>query len=381
MPRILLVHQPTDGGVGRHVADLATGLARRGLEVTLCGPALPATAFELQDRVAHARLDLQREVSPAADFRALRDLAAVVREVEPDVLHAHSSKAGVIARLARLTGRRLPLVYTPHLYSFASSFAGGPQRVLYREIERALAPLASRVVCVCEQEASLARAIGPEDRVRVVYNGIPPVATGAPADARMAKLAQLGPVLCAIALLHPRKGLATLVDATPTILESHATAQIAIWGEGPDRQRLQARASELGVAHAVHFLGLCADPTAALGSAEVFVHAALAEAFPYVILEAMSAGVPIVASDVGGVGEAVIDGHSGVLVPPGHSASLAQAVVELLDDSQRRREMGANALARFEDRFTMERMLDGTVSVYGEIAPACREAAPARLPS
>ncbi len=317
----------------------------------------------------------------AADFRALRDLAAVVREVEPDVIHAHSSKAGVIARLARLTGTRLPLVYTPHLYSFASSFAGGRQRVVYREIERALAPLASRVVCVCEQEALLARAIGPEDRVRVVYNGIPPAPVDVPADARMAELAQLGPVLCAIALLHPRKGLATLVDATPTILESHPAAQIAIWGEGPDKQRLQTRASELGVAHAVHFLGLCSNPTAALASAEVFVHPALAEAFPYVILEAMSAGVPIVASDVGGVGEAVIDGQSGMLVPPGDSASLSQAVVELLDSSERRGQMSEQALARFEHRFTMERMLDGLMSVYGEIAPACRENAPARLTS
>jgi glycosyltransferase involved in cell wall biosynthesis len=379
MPRILLVHQPTDGGVGRHVADLATGLARRGYAVTLCGPAPPSTATMLEGQVDHVQLDLRREVDPVADFKAVRRLAAVAQQAKPDVIHAHSSKAGVVARLTRLAGMRLPLVYTPHLYSFASSFAGGTQRLVYREIERALAPLASRVVCVCEHEASLARAIGPADKVRVVHNGIPPVSAEAYADTRIAQLAQRGPVICAIALLHPRKGLATLVEATPAILANHPSAQIAIWGDGPDRQRLEALATQLGVMHAVHFLGLCSDPVAALAGADVFVHSALAEAFPYVILEAMSTGTPIVASDVGGIGEAVLDGESGTLVAAGQSGALSQAIVELLSSSERREQMGAQALQRFESRFTLELMLDGLLGVYEEIAPACEAIEPAGL--
>ncbi len=371
MRRILLVHQPIDGGVGRHVADLATGLAKRGVEVTLCGPTRPEIEVSSQEHIRYVMLEMSREVKPGADIAAVRKLAGIVRETRPDVIHAHSSKAGVLARLERISNMRTPLVYTPHLYSFASSFAAGAQRLAYREVERALAPLASRVVCVCEQEARLARAIGPTDRVRLVYNGVCAAPRETSPDARMLELSQRGPVVCAIALLHRRKGLDTLIAAAAEVLASHPDAQIAIWGDGPELHDLQAHAAALGISDAVHFLGLCPDPIAALAGADVFVHPALAEAFPYVILEAMSAGVPIVASDVGGIGEAVIDSESGVLVPPGESAPLAQALVELLANPDRRAQMGAQALERFERCFSMERMLDGVSDVYDEISPAC----------
>jgi glycosyltransferase involved in cell wall biosynthesis len=266
---------------------------------------------------------------------------------------------------------RTPVVYTPHLYSFASSFAREITRSAYREVERALAPLASGVVCVCEAEAELARTVGRADRVRVVYNGIePPSRTSA--DPRMTELARTGPVICAMALLQHRKGLDTLIDATPGILERYPRAQVAIWGDGPALHDLQAQAAELGVTHAVHFLGLCTDPLAALSGADIFVHPARAEAFPYVILEAMSVGLPIVASDVGGVGEALVDGESGALVAPGQSDALMRILVEILADSERQQSMGKAARSRFEQHFTLETMLDGLVEVYGELAPACR---------
>jgi glycosyltransferase involved in cell wall biosynthesis len=367
MRRVLLVHQPIDGGVARHVADLASGLAERELEVTLCGPAPPVVAWHPQANIRCVELDLCREIKPRTDLAAARRFTDIVRDTRPDVIHAHSSKAGVLARLQRLVNMHVPLVYTPHLYSFASSFASGAQRLAYREIERALAPLASRVICVCEQEAELARAIGPKDRVRLVYNGVAAAPPGEPADPRISELSRIGPVVCAIALLHRRKGLETLIAAAPSILASHPSAQFAIWGDGPELHRLQAHAARLGVEHAVHFLGLCADPIAALRDAHVFVHPALAEAFPYVILEAMSAGKPIVASDVGGIGEALIDGHSGVLVPPGESARLAEAVVELLANGAMAERIGAGALARFESHFSLTQMIDGVIGVYGEI--------------
>jgi glycosyltransferase involved in cell wall biosynthesis len=368
MRRVLLVHQPIDGGVARHVADLASGLAEREFEVTLCGPAPPAAVSQAQIR--HVELDLCREIKPGADLTAVRKLTGIVRETRPDLIHAHSSKAGVLTRLQRMRNMRIPLIYTPHLYSFASSFASGTRRVAYREIERVLSPLASRVICVCEQEAKLARAIGPEDRVRLVYNGVAPAPQQAPAAHEVSELARTGPVVCAIALLHPRKGLDTLIAAAPTILASHPGAQFAIWGDGPELHRLQALAASLGVGHAVHFLGLCTDPIAALRDADVFVHPAFAEAFPYVILEAMSAATPIVASDVGGIGEALIDDRSGLLVSPGDSAQLAQAVVELLGDAGMRKRIGAGALERFESHFSLTQMIDGVIDVYNEISHA-----------
>ena len=134
-----------------------------------------------------------------------------------------------------------------------------------------------------------------------------------------------------------------------------------------DLQVLRARASRLDVAEAVHFLGRSADPLSLLRGAQIFVHPSWAESFPYVVLEAMSLGLPIVASDVGGVGEAMSAGESGMLVAPGDPRALARALIELLEDHDRGARMGAAAKLRFEQRFTRTQMIDGVAGVYEEV--------------
>ncbi len=290
----------------------------------------------------------------------------IIREERPDVIHAHSSKAGAVARLARFSHPRTPVVYTPHGYAFAGHFSRSAERLAYRGVERTLAPLASRTICVCEAEARLARSIGPSKRVRVVYNGIGPAQDG-PVGRRIAELSRLGPVISALTLLRPGKGLETLIDAFPRVLVRHPTAQLAIVGDGPDLQALRAQTELRGVADAVHFLGSSTEPQAVLRGLDVFVHPSWAEAFPYVILEAMSLSRAIVASDIGGVGEAVVDGESGLLVPPRDDAALARAIVEMLDDPGRRAQIGATALARVGRQFTTSAMIDRLASVYDEL--------------
>ena len=363
MTRILLCYQPTDGGVGRHISDLAVGLGERGYEIVLCGPAAPE---ELAGRVPFVPLDLRRQIGPGADLAALADFARILTHVRPDIVHAHSSKAGAVARLARLLHPRTPVIYTPHGYAFAGYFSRPAERLAYRGIERALAPLASRVVCVCEAEARLARSVGPKGRVRVVYNGIEPAGDG-PADARVAELARRGPVIGALTLLRPGKGIETLIDAIPRVLESHPSTQLAILGQGPDLDVLRRRARLRGVAHAVHFLGPSAAPLEALRGMDVFVHPSWAEAFPYVILEAMSLARPIVASNVGGIGEALVDGESGVLVAPRDDAALAGALADILDEPDRRARLGSMALSRVAERFTRAMMVEHFASVYDEL--------------
>ncbi|MGA7704338.1 MAG: glycosyltransferase [Solirubrobacteraceae bacterium] len=367
MPRVLLVHQPTEGGVGRHVRDLAAGLAGRGYEVMLGAPDWPHGLDPTTEGVRHVELDLGRAVSPGMDFRALRELGRVLRCARPDIVHAHSSKAGALARLARVCSPRVPILYTPHGYAFAGYFSSELERFGYREVERVLAPLASRVVCVCEAEARLAGSVGSRRRVRVVHNGIAPD-RGGPIDPMMVDLARRGPVLCAVTQLRAGKGIETLIDAAPSVLRGHPNLQIVIWGDGPELSALRARAASAGIAGALHFPGASDDPLAVLRGAHVFVHPSLAEAFPYVILEAMSVGAAIVASDVGGVGEALVGGESGVLVAPGDAPALAEALTATLDEVTRSRTMGDAARTRFERHFTLRKMLDGTVSVYGEVA-------------
>jgi glycosyltransferase involved in cell wall biosynthesis len=366
--RVLLCHQPTDGGVGRHIRDLACGLAERGWEVVLCSPDAPR---ELEPAVHHVRLDLRRAISPRADVAVVATLAAIVRDLRPDIVHAHSSKAGAVARLARALQPRTPVVYTPHGYAFAGHFSRRGERAAYRGVERLLAPLASGIVCVCEAEARLARSVGGGDRVRVIHNGIEPAPPGPP-DTRVAELAGRGPVIGALTMLRPGKGLETLIDATPSILARHPDAQVAIVGDGQELELLRGRARLRGVSHAVHFLGPCERPLEALRAMDLFVHPSWAESFPYVLLEAMALGKPIVASDIGGVGEAIEDGIGGLLVPARDERRLAQALRDLLDDRGRAARMGELALARVGTEFTRARMIDRLTSLYDELVRPSR---------
>jgi glycosyltransferase involved in cell wall biosynthesis len=362
--RILMLTQPTDGGVFEHVAALCAGLADRGHEPLVGGPFAGQPAGL---RAEVLPLDLVRAVSPSADLRAALEVVRLVRRVRPDVVHAHSSKAGAVARMARPAFWRVPLVYTPHGYAFAGYFERAAERRAYRAAERLLAPLATLTLCVCRAEQRLADGIGPRRRTRVVHNGVPPAEPGPPAPA-VATLREGGPVVGALTLLRPGKGIETLVDALPRLLAAVPDVRVAVAGEGPDRAALEERAHALGVDHALHLIGHTPGAMALLAGSDVFVSASWAESFPYNVLEAMAAGVPIVATDVGGTGEAIEDGASGLLVPPRDPEALADALSALLTDRTRAATLGAKARARQERMFTVGQMVDGTLEVYGECA-------------
>jgi glycosyltransferase involved in cell wall biosynthesis len=364
--RVLLVHQPIDGGVARHVEDLFVGLREAGHEAVLCGPQPPVA---LRDRLQpgdYQPLAMQRAISPRPDGATIAELARIIRRVRPDVVHAHSSKAGAVARVTRLLRPRTPVLYTPHGYAMAGFFRR-VERTVYREAERGLGLLTSRVLAVCEAEARLARTVTAARRVRVVHNGVdvPAVAVGEP-DERVAALSSRGPVVCTICQLRPGKGVETLLDAWPTVVANEPGAQLAIAGDGALRGELEQRVEALGVADSVHFLGEHADPVAVVRAADVFVLASWFEAFPYVILEAMALGLPIVASDVGGVAEAIEHGRSGLLVPARQTAALSAALTELIADAELRGRLGAAALQTVERRFSTESMVRGAIGVYAE---------------
>ena len=362
MTRILLVHQPVDGGVGRHVADLALGLPKLGYEVVTCGPSRPAG---VPANHQHVPLDLRRSVS-GADAAMVARFTRIVRRVRPDLVHAHSSKAGAVARLAKPGQPRVPVVYTPHGFAFAGHFRSRAERLAYREAERALGLLTNRISCVCQAEARLAHRIAGTRRIRVVYNGVPLAPDGAPSD-EMERVRQLGPVVCTLGLMRAGKGVETLIDAAPAVLASHPDAQFTIWGEGPEADALLDRARRHGVERATHFLGPAVDPLVALRGSSVFVMPSWRESFPYVVLEAMSAGLPVVSTDVGGVREAITDGEHGFLVPPQDAGSLARAVTQVLDDDDWRARISEAARGRVIREFSQRRMITGIGEVYTEI--------------
>ncbi|HEY0278587.1 MAG TPA: glycosyltransferase family 4 protein [Solirubrobacterales bacterium] len=360
MGRVVMVNRPDEGGAFEHVAGLSRGLIEAGHEVMICGP-LSSRAADLAAEVVPIKM--MRSIAPWDDARAIRELRRAFRRLRPDLIHAHGSKGGVMGRLASLAVPRIPLVHTPHGYAFAGHFKSGREQAVYKQIERGLSPLTQREICVCDAEARLAATVGPRRKIRVVHNGIeipPPVIP----DPRVEALRERGPVVTTVSGLRPGKGIETLLDALPALLAAHPATQVAIAGSGVEGPALEARASALGVAAAVTWLGEVSDPYPVLAAADGFAFPSWAESFPYAILEAMAASAPIVASDVGGVGEAIEDGETGLLVPPRDSGALADAMGRLIGDPAAASRLGSAARSRLEQRFTLARMVERTIAVY-----------------
>lgn len=364
MTRILMVSQPTTGGVFQHISDLVEGMVHRGHEVVLAAPEMrepPQLAAEL------APLEMVRGVAPGTDLRGAAELARLIRRWAPAVVHAHSSKAGAVARAARISRPSVPVVYTPHGYAFAGYFEDPRERARYRAVERALSPLATRVLCVCEAERELAASVGPRSRSRVVYNGVRG-ASGGQALPRIRSLREHGPVVGVLTMLRPGKGIETLIDAMPGVLERFPTVSFVVAGDGPDRAVLETIARDRGVGRSLHLVGSIDGPSPLMTGVDLFVSASWAESFPLNVLEAMAFGLPVVATDVGGTSEAVDDGRTGLLVPPRDADALAAAVVRMLEDSgPEMRRLGLAGRERQQRRFTVDAMVEGTLDVYAEV--------------
>jgi len=355
-----MVIRPSEGGAFGHVVSLARGLAEHGHEVALCGPhgAHGGLGVELLE------LDIQRPLSLRADVGSIRGLRRILRDYGPDLIHAHGSKGGVMARVARRAGVGAPLVFTPHGYAFAGHFSRRSERQAYRAIERALSPLASRVICVCQAEARLAASVGSRKRIRVVYNGIdaPP---GVASDPTIAALP--GPVISAVTGLRPGKGDETLVEAFASFVESGRAGTLVIAGDGPEREPITRMIEAAGIAARVKLPGNVPDVFTLLAASDLFVLPSWAESFPYSVIEAMSVGLPIIATDVGGIGEAIEDGITGRLVAPRDARGLSAALADLHDERNLATRLGEAARERAQARFSLSRMVADTLAVYREL--------------
>ena len=356
MTRVLMVIRAGEGGAFRHVVDLSGALAERGYEVAVCGPHGGADLT-----VPVLPLAMPRAIVPGSDARAALGFAGIVRDFKPDIIHAHGNKAGVVARLAHLASPGTPVIYSPHGYAFAGHFKSRELK-LYRALESIVAPLATVVLCVCEAEAALARATGLKSRIRVVHNGIAPIEPAATPPANGA-----GPRICATSGLRPGKGLDTLLEAMIEVVDAVPDVCLALAGDGPERQYLEAVATCNGVGDAVEWLGNLDDVSPLLASSDVFVNPSWSESFPYSVLEAMAVGAPVVATDVGGVSEAISDQVTGVLVPPHDREALAGELIGMLEAADHARELGRRAQERQRTVFTLDRMVAGAVSVYDEV--------------
>lgn len=354
--KVGLVSTLARGGPVEHTVTLASGLTARGAEVSATCSS-PQLAERLGAVGAHAVVvPLRHQLDIRGARRIRRALAGV------DIVHAQDRRAGLWTRVLPPAGAAV--VYTvhglpePYLPPPAGSAHPGLRaRLAYRGVDALLARRADVVITVSQAvERELVEQLGwPASRITVIPNGV-----------------ELGPVIArrgdavgTLTSFDPVKGLDVFLDAAVLVCRSHPEARFALFGDGPGAAALERRSRSLGLGGAVDFPGRAAsrDALARLG---VFVLSSYMENAPLALLEAMAAGVPVVATRVGGVPELVPPG-TGQLVPPGDPAALAAAIVTLLGDPGLAQAQAAAARSHAEAGGGADAMVERTLALYEDL--------------
>lgn len=363
-PRLLLVVDSLDaGGAERHVADLAGALSREGYGVVVaCSVAGPLRGLLDREGVP-VRPVLGRLVKRRVSLPYARGLGALLREGRFDLAHAHvyaSAGAAAVACLAN----GVPFVVTEHT---EATWQGRKEALVSRLVYRR----AARVVSVSGaiRDRLVARDGVPAEKISVVPNAVvvaPDPASAAPPDLPG------GPLVGVVARLQPEKGVADFVEAVARVAPLAPGASFVVVGDGPLRGDLAGLAGRLGVGGRVRFLGHRADPREVMGRFDAVVVPSRTEGSPLVVLEAMAAGRPIVASNVGGIPDQIRHGKEGLLVPPGNPAKLADGILALLGDPPRARSLGERARARAASEFSHAAVVRRVEAVYGAVLETAR---------
>lgn len=349
------------GGAQLYVQSLAERLQQERHEVLV----VMGTPGSLADMLSEAGVSwvvcasLRRQLHPLHDLKSIRDLGRIIGGFKPDLVSAHSSKAGIVGRLAsKLNG--VPCVFTAHGWSFAGGISQ-PRGTIWRGIERLAAPLAARIICVSTFDRELALRYGFDPHTLVtIHNGI----AERPVAPRPSRAPEAPTRIVMIARFFAQKDHKSLLHA----IQATPHCELDLVGDGPLEDSVKDYAVRLGIGQRVHFHGYRPDAAAVLAGADLFVLASHYEGFPLTTLEAMRAALPVIVSDVGGASEAVIDGVTGFAVPGNDVHALRECIRSLVDRPELRAAMGNAGREKYLSSFTFDRMYRTTLTVYEEAA-------------
>ncbi|WP_180235439.1 glycosyltransferase family 4 protein [Bacillus cereus] len=350
------------GGAQVHVKHLSMYLKKLGHEVTLLsGSETPIFSELQQSGVIYRKVPhLIRDIHVLKDIKALMEMKRILKEIQPDLLAVHSSKAGLLGRLAGWS-LGIPTIFTAHGWAFTE---GVPhkKRIFYSLLEKMAGIVSTGIITVSHYDYQLAiqKKIIALEKIKVIHNGVPD----------STKLQQVSSnnkqiQLIMIARFSEPKDHRSLVDVLSTL--ETKDWNICFVGEGPLKKEIELEVKKRNLSNQVIFLGNRDDIPEMLARSQIFILTSDWEGLPLSVIEAMCSGLPVIASNVGGLEELVQDGKTGFLIEKGNKKMLREKITLLMENSELREQMGLSGRKSYIENFTFEKMVNETLAFYQTI--------------
>lgn len=377
--RLLLVMESTIGGTRRHLNQLALSLPRGRFDITVVASAERDATFRddmQQMRAAGVNaieIPMGRSIQFSKDRAHVRMIRNILRNGKFDIVHAHSSKAGALARYAALREGNCKKIYTPHTFGFA--FAGGfslAKRAIFYSIELALGTVTDRLICVSPSEAEQARrlrVVSPS-RICMIENGVDakPFVDAPPRESarEILNLPKDETIVSLIALLNSAKGQIEAVEAMVKIPQKDRPLLLCIGGVSDESygKRVAALIDQYQLKDRVRLMGHRDRIPVWMAASNFILCPSRWEGMPYAVLEAMAAGRAVLATATNGAKDAVVDGETGAIVPIADADALAAAIVQFTKNPERCARQGEAGRARVLSNYSIEKMIQKTAEVY-----------------
>ncbi len=345
------------GGAQRYVFELVVEMKKKGHDVAvLCGGQGTLVEKLKEEKVRIITLnELQRDISIVKEFLSFFQILKVLKTEQPDIFHINSSKMGGLGGFAGRIASIKKIVFTSHGWAFNESRPFW-QKIVIKFFTWVTILFTHKTICVSgNTKKDVERLPFIKNKLVVIHNGI--------SRFNLAQREDKSFTVGTIAELHRIKGLDVLLQAWSKFIKHHQ-ANLVIIGEGEERQNLENMAKNMGISDSVIFKGFVDDARQLLSSFDIFCMPSRSEAMPYALLEAGLAGLPVIATPVGGISEIIESGVTGVLVPVENAEVLFSTLVLLAEDEELRKRLGTNLKSSIKENFSFEKMVKNTLNTY-----------------
>lgn len=360
--RILeIIGDPSLAGAPRHLLGLLDNFDYRQFEIFVISPPGP-----LAGEIRSLRKPLELEIvkmSSKFNFKTISEIRKKIKHLKPDVIHIHGTRAGSLGRLAAI-GLKIPVIYTEHLwtknYKLTSRVANLIQLVALWFLD--MFTNANIAVSQAVKDFMVESQISRPEKITVIYNGIEmPETKAKPFSSEEITLGTVG-------TLNQQKGIQYLIQALPMVIGEFPKTKLIIVGEGDYKSELEKLVKKIKLQKVVSFSGFVKEIEKEMKEFDIYIQPSLSESFGLAIVHAMSLGLPVVATNTGGIPEVVTTGKSGILIERESPKALANGILKLLRDKTMAKEMGHLGREEAEIKFNLREMVKEVEEVYEKMA-------------